>query len=371
MIVCYPNTMKTFFAHILQALKAGKHGALATIVQRKGSVPRKEGAHLFLTASGALYGTIGGGGLEAEVIRIARGLIRSGTAHMQAFTLVEGDDPSDMVCGGNVTVLIEPISPETAEVCDSMVEALGSHVSCCFVRLFRRVDPDGSTIEVGPRGVIKTHGDSLSSEPIDEALEKQLSAWAQAVLKEEARMVRILEPDVLAFPPLIPWDLAIFEALHVFPRLVIFGGGHLSKALCAMASLCRFQVEVIDDREEFANKARFPEATRAFHLPDYQRISDLVTLDSHTFVVIATRGHRFDEIVLEQIATRDLPYIGMVGSRQKNIIVFQRLREKGIPQALIEKVHAPIGLPIHSETPEEIAVSILAEIIQSRSEKRK
>jgi len=96
-----------------------------------------------------------------------------------------------------------------------------------------------------------------------------------------------------------------------------------------------------------------------------------VGLDSHTYVVIATRGHRFDEIVLGQVVDFDLPYIGMVGSRQKNAIVFERLQEKGISAERLKRVHAPIGLPIHSETPEEIAVSILAEIIQARGSRKR
>ena len=363
--------MKTFFADVLQNLRAGRPGALATIVRRKGSVPRKEGAHFFLTSSGDLHGTIGGGGLEAEVLREAEKTIGDQKGRLLTFSLVEGDDPSDMVCGGNVTVLVEPVRTEDKAVYELIANALSLHDTCCFFRLFRHDPKEGNKLESGPKGVIKADGTRLIMPPIERELEKRVLAWGEVLLREEATTIRIIDSEVLDFPPSVPWNLIIFEALRSFPRLVIFGGGHLSKALCAMASLCHFQVEVIDDREEFSNKARFPEAARAFHIPGYRKISDLIALDANTYVVIATRGHRFDEIVLAQVIDKNLPYIGMVGSRQKNAIVFERLRERGVPQTLLEKVKAPIGLSIHSETPEEIAVSILAEIIQTRGGRRK
>ncbi len=363
--------MASLFNYIQKALAQGQNGALATIVRRKGSVPRKEGAHFFLTSTGDLYGTIGGGGLEAEVIKEAGKTVGDLKGSLLTFSLVEGDDPSDMVCGGNVTVLVEPVQVEDKAVHDLIVETLSLHDACCFFRLFHHDKKRGGRLESGPKGVIKADGTHLITTPIEGDFEKRVLAWGEVLLKEEATTIRIIDPEVLDFPTSVPWNLIVFEALRSFPRLVIFGGGHLSKALCAMASLCHFQVEVIDDREEFANKTRFPEAVRAFHIPGYQKVSDLIVLDANTYVVIATRGHRFDEIVLAQVIDKNLPYIGMVGSRQKNAIVFERLRERGVPQTLLEKVRAPIGLSIHSETPEEIAVSILAEIIQTRGSQRK
>jgi len=276
-----------------------------------------------------------------------------------------------MVCGGNVTVLVEPVRACDKPVHHLITETLSAHEGCCFFRLFRREQGEPSVLTPGPKGVIRADGTFRITTPVDRDFEKKVLSWGEVLLKEVTSTIRLIDPEIMEFPPSVPWNFIVFETLQSFPRLVIFGGGHLARALCAMAALCHFQVEIIDDREEFANKARFPEAVRAFHIPGYRKISDLITLDANTYVVIATRGHRFDEIVLAQVIDRDLPYIGMVGSRQKNTIVFQRLREKGASKTLIEKVRAPIGLPIHSETPEEIAVSILAEIIQSRAEKRK
>ena len=334
-------------------------------------MPRREGAHFFLTSNGELYGTIGGGGLEAEVMEMARDAIRKRTGFLRSFSLVEGDDPSDMVCGGNVTVLVEPVHGEDRPIYEAIVETLAGHDACCLLRLFRSDPEKASRVEPGPLGFVKTDGTSHFTAPLEEGFKSRLLSWGEVLLKEGNPAIRLLDADTLEPSPTIPWNLAVAEVLQVFPRLVIFGGGHLSRALCTMASLCRFRVEVVDDREEFANKARFPEAARAFHLPGYRNISEIVGLDSHTYVVIATRGHRFDETVLGQVVDFDLPYIGMVGSRQKNAIVFERLQEKGISAERLKRVHAPIGLPIHSETPEEIAVSILAEIIQARGSRKR
>jgi len=363
--------MESIYDQILQTLKKRQHGTLASIIHRKGSVPRREGAHLFLTGKNEVIGTIGGGGLEAEVIKIAREVCIPNEGHLQSFTLVEGDDPSDMVCGGNITVLVEPVFPGDEAIYDFITSSTGNHTSCCLIRLLRHRKPNSQAVELGPKGAVKADGTHLFSIPVDEELRKQLVTWAQIILKETNQKIRILAPDSIGITRPEKWEMFVFEALQVLPRLVIFGGGHLSQALSKMATLCNFQVEVIDDRDEFANKARFPGAHRVLCLPNYSNISDLITFDSHTFVVIATRGHRFDETVLAQVILHELPYIGMVGSKQKNDIVFERLRERGVSRSRVKRVHAPIGLPIHSETPEEIAVSILAEIIQVRGEKRK
>jgi len=360
--------MELIFKHLLQTVKTGRQGALATIVRRKGSVPRKEGAHLFLTETGQVFGTIGGGGLEAEIIGIAKRVSGSPGGYLQPFALVEGDDPSDMVCGGNVSILIEPLFPEDEVVYNLISSTVEARSPCCYVRLFHRQLGGETALEIGPKGIVWADANNKFSAPVEKNLEKRLVAWAQVILKEGNQTIHILNPEMLGLRPSAKWNMAVLEVLQVFPRLVIFGGGHLSQALCRMATLCNFQVEIIDDREEFANRKRFPEATRAFHLPGYLHISELVSLNMHTFVVIATRGHRFDEEVLRQALSHKVAYIGMVGSRSKNAIVFDRLEKQGISTSAFNQVHAPIGLPIHSDTPEEIAVSILAEMIKVKAE---
>lgn len=158
------------------------------------------------------------------------------------------------------------------------------------------------------------------------------------------------------------------EPIVTDPVLYIFGGGHISFTISKIGKILGFRVVVIDDREEFANPERFPEAdeTMARDLDDV--FSNLV-LDGFSYVVIVTRGHLLDEKVLEWAVKTDARYIGMIGSRKKNRIVFSHLESKGITKELLETVHAPIGIDINAETPEEIAVSIMAEIIMVRREK--
>jgi len=355
---------------LIRELKAGRSCRLITILSRRGSVPRKEGAHLLLTADGTRIGTIGGGGLEAEALRIAEKQLHPSHGYLKAFTLVEGDDPSDMVCGGNVTLYIEPILPGEGKILSFITEALHISLPVCVIRLLNRPDLENPEVIRGPVGAVRIDGRYQFSASIDEKIMPRLLAWSRVFLNEGEKTIQVLPPEALDFPPTTPWNLAVFELFQVLPRLIIFGGGHLSKALCTMASLCRFRVEVYDDRAEYANKQRFPEAVRTFPIPGYREITALVPMDSHSFVVIATRGHRFDEIVLSQVLPQDLPYIGMVGSRRKNTIVFERLRDQGVSPDDLKNVHAPIGLSIGSETPEEIAVSILAELIQTRANRK-
>ncbi len=359
--------MDKIYFEALKSLEKGHACVLVTILRRKGSVPRDEGAHLLLRHDGSTVGTIGGGGLEAESLKRARELLGSETGYLQSFSLVEGDDPSDMVCGGNVTVLLESLSPTEIPVYQFVSQTVSRHIPCCLVRLFHGSLSDVGELKKGPRGAIHVDGSAVFSTLLDTSLKERLKAWARTYLGEPSRVMHTLGTDELGLSPQDEWTLFVFETLQVFPRLVIFGGGHLSQALCKMAALCLYRVTVADDREEFASPERFPDADRVLCIPNYANLSSLIHLAPHTFAVIATRGHRYDEEVLAQIIRQDLAYIGMVGSRHKNAIVLERLRERGVPPAALERLHAPIGLSIGSETPEEIAVSILGELILTRS----
>jgi xanthine dehydrogenase accessory factor len=145
----------------------------------------------------------------------------------------------------------------------------------------------------------------------------------------------------------------------------IFGGGHISKTLAKMVKLGGFRVAVIDDRPEFANEENFPEADTVM-AEGVSEAFEKLRIDHTGYIVIITRGHFSDEAVLEHALKTPARYIGMIGSKSKIKTVFGHLREKGLTQEALEAVHAPIGVPINAETPEEIAVAILAEIIKVR-----
>ena len=151
------------------------------------------------------------------------------------------------------------------------------------------------------------------------------------------------------------------------PCLLIFGAGHISLFLAKMGKMVGFRVVVIDDRPEFANRERFPEADEVI-AQDFPAAFPRLTTNRTSYIAIVTRGHLQDETVLEWAVRTDAAYIGMIGSRKKNQTVFSHLQAKGIPEKRLKEVHAPIGLNINAKTPEEIALSIIAEIIKARRE---
>jgi xanthine dehydrogenase accessory factor len=161
-------------------------------------------------------------------------------------------------------------------------------------------------------------------------------------------------------------DVEVFiEPILQEPKLFIFGGGHIALALSKMAKMVGFRIVVIDNRPDYASPQRFPEAETTV-ATDYAQAFSNLEIDNMSYIVIVTHGHQGDEVVLEKAVKTEAKYIGMIGSKRKNRVIFDHLLAKGIPQELIDRVHAPIGLEIHASTSEEIAVSILAEIIEAR-----
>lgn len=148
-------------------------------------------------------------------------------------------------------------------------------------------------------------------------------------------------------------------------RLLIFGGGHIGAALARLAASLGFAVSVLDDRPQFLDPVRFPPQASLLRTgPDFS--GELPAIDSGTYIAIVTRCHRTDLAALRLVAASPCAYLGLIGSRRKIRVVMEQLREEGIPSGILERVHAPIGLPIGACTPEEIAVSIAAEMIRER-----
>ncbi len=148
-------------------------------------------------------------------------------------------------------------------------------------------------------------------------------------------------------------------------ELFLFGGGHVALSLCKLAHLAGFEVTVIDDRESFANRERFPDASQVI-AADFEATTATLRPSASSFVVIVTRGHRDDMRVLGWAVKTPARYVGMIGSRRKVLAVYSELEKAGMERELFERVHAPIGLDIGAVTPEEIAVAIVAEMIAVR-----
>jgi len=213
------------------------------------------------------------------------------------------------------------------------------------------VRPDGSII-----GTIG--GGSIELQVIKEAIE--------VMKKEKPKQLyyRLKEGEDLGM--ICGGDTEVFiEPIISTPTLFILGGGHISFTLAKMAKLLGFKIIVVDDRPEYATNERFPDAEQVLAI-SYDKVFSELKVGKSDCVVIVTHGHKGDAAALEGALSTEAKYIGMIGSKTKNASVYARLKLKGVIQQQLERVHAPIGLPIHAQTPEEITVSILAEIIQIR-----
>jgi xanthine dehydrogenase accessory factor len=201
------------------------------------------------------------------------------------------------------------------------------------------------------------------------ALEAKICREAMSVLKHgKATMLHFdLKGDAVEGDEMLcGGEMDVFiEPLLPQPTLYIFGAGHISRFISKIAKMIGFMVVVIDDRAEFANAERFPEADEIF-AEDFPQAFSKVTVNDSSYIVIVTRNHQFDEKVLEWAVQTDARYIGMIGSKKKNEVILAHLSTKGVPKKRLEEIHAPIGLDINAETPEEIALSIMAEIIKVR-----
>lgn len=161
--------------------------------------------------------------------------------------------------------------------------------------------------------------------------------------------------------------LVYVEPVIPAPHLVILGAGHVGKALSSIAKFSGFRVTVADDREEFANRENIPDADD-FAVHDFGTVFSRVIADRNAFIVVATRGHNHDLEALRAALNTDARYIGLVGSRRKKALLFRTLESGGFSKEAVERIIIPVGLPIGSVTPEEIAVSIMAQIIRERRE---
>ena len=250
------------YQEIVRLRKDGRRGAVATIVNVRGSIPSFKTAKMLVRDDGSIVGTIGGGCVEAEVWQAAREVMESERPRTLTFDL--NQDPkydTGLVCGGTLEIFVEPVLP-----------------------------------------------------PAD---------------------------------------------------LYIFGAGHVAASLYKVASIAGFDITVVDDRAAYANRERFPEAQQVI-ADDFEKAVAQLAPSESSYIVIVTRGHRDDMRMLRWAVQTPARYIGMIGSKRKTITIFKELQAEGLPAHLFDRVHAPVGLDIGAITPEEIAVSITAELIAKR-----
>lgn len=319
----------------------------ATIATSEGSTPRTAGSKMLVLAGGKMAGTVGGGLVEAQVLREAARVHAEGGVRLLDFDLTgELAAGADMICGGKLRVFLERLVP----VADS---ALFRELEACIERGKRcltltSLDTAARTL-LGPREVLA--GAPLPPEVLETALAQGASIQAPILLRTHAGRW-FLEPWAAPDP------------------LFIAGAGHVSRPTAQMATMAGFSVTVLDDRPDFANRDRFPWAQEIVVTPDLDSCLDDRAIGPEASLVIVTRGHVHDGAVLAKALRTDAGYIGMIGSRRKRDAIYARLRQDGFTDGDIARVRCPIGLEIGAETPEEIAVSIVAELIQERAKRR-
>jgi xanthine dehydrogenase accessory factor len=342
------------FDKIPEALGAGAGAVLATVIATTGSTPASRLSRMLLSASGErLAGTIGGGCVEGDVMASSRTIAASGMSAVMTFTLDEDHPEGGMLCGGTLDVFIEPLTPADLGFLTSLGERREAGDDSVRGTLIGR---DGGIVErylMPPDPGGGTEDAARLFRRFPAAREMLASAIRDAAARGSACRI-----------PLGEYEL-VLELVAGAPSLYLFGGGHVSRSVSKIASIAGFRVTVIDDRPEFANPQRFPEASRTI-AADFVESFSLITLKPSSSIVIVTRGHKADEMVLGEAVTTAAGYVGMIGSRKKVAATFDRLMARGVPAGTLRRVRTPIGLDIGAVTPGEIAVSIVAELIHAR-----
>lgn len=305
-------------------VRAGRAGALATVARVRGSTPVPAGTKMLVGSEGRLIGTVGGGCVEADVI----GAALDAQAHRRPALVthhLNADLAGDLglSCGGTVDIFVEPLIADDAYV---RVLELAASAHSGLVRTATAWD--------ATTGPVKTFAPLTKDR-----------YGAAATLTRDGRFVE--------------------ERLTPAPRVFVFGAGHVGSSVARAAAAAGFRVVVIDDRADYADATRFPDGIEVL-ATDVETALARYPLNVRDAVVIATRGHRNDALILERVATSPAGYVGLLGSRRKKIVVTKGLTAAGVPAKSLRRVRVPVGLAIGAVTPEEIAVSVVAELIAWR-----
>ena len=335
--------MKNIIINISEWLNRGEDIILASIIDDSGSTPRKAGARMAIKGSGDFIGTIGGGAVEYKVQQMAAEAFTNKKSLIKPFVLSTDDKENlGMICGGNVTVFIQYISSLDARMRELF--AFGADLFSQNTDSWLVTD---ITDEANWYMTILTEKAQIG-DPLPEKVPEQIFAENRSVQIESAGRKYHSEPLTRA------------------ERVYIFGGGHISQELVPLLSHVGFSCFVYDNLPEFADKGLFPSAQGVI-LGDFDNITEYVDITERDYVVVVTRGHRFDSSVQAQALRLKPRYLGVIGSRTKIAAVSKQLIDMGFSREEIETVHAPIGIAIRAVTPAEIAVSIAAELIMIRA----
>ena len=342
--------MKEILDDALALLDGGEDFALAKLIGDRGSTPRAAGAEMLVRRDGSIAGTIGGGLLELTMMRQAAEVLDARVSRVVDLGLSGKDLTSDqeMVCGGKAEVLITYVPAGDARLREVLAAVKAAMAARRRAWLFTLLPTEeGGAVETC---LLEDDGTVVGA-PCD----------------PKALRVAVGKIAVHGSTRLPDGRDVVVEQVEVPSRAVVCGAGHVARAVAPAALAAGFAVTVVDDREEFADPRRFPGATVV--LSPFDGALERLSVDDASYVVIVTRGHTHDIDVLLQALHTPARYIGLMASRSKRARIQQALREDGFDDDAFARVHSPIGLDIGAETPEELAVSIVAELIQVRAGK--
>ena len=343
--------MDPIYQQLAELLERKERLAFAVLVETKGSTPQKCGAKAIFLPDGRVIGTLGGGCLEAETRQKALRALETGEPF--TFKAVLDDDfgwDDGLICGGVVQTFVQP-NPQSGKVWQALLADPALRE--------RRVLATITTGDHAGKRALFAGQELIAADDLPPDLLSELSAKCVSLLAE-------LEPE----PSSIihqPSSLSVYlEPILPHPILVICGGGHVGSAIGKLAAWSGFDVVAIDDRASFANKERFPDAAKII-VDDPAKVMKDFPLDADTYVCIVTRGHRHDAVILKEVIHSKAAYIGMIGSKRKVRTVIEGFVEEGVATAEdFRRVRSPMGLAIHSLTVEEIAVSVVSELVAVR-----
>lgn len=345
----------------IESLSAqGRKMALATIVAVRGSTYRRPGARLLVPEEGAPIGNISGGCLEGDVADLARIVMEEGRARLAGWDLTADDDAVwglGLGCNGAIEVFIEP-ADRAAQVAGALRIALEEERPICLVTV---LESEESQVEPGARLVVRMDGHaegSLGHSDVDvEAI-----VAGRDLLSEQRSEIRTFVHGVRAF----------VEVLEPPLRLLICGAGHDAIPLVRAAGVLGWNAIVVDDREGFLSADRFPGAAGFVYAEEPSTAAKLAQADERTYVVVMTHNFLRDKEYLRSFLRSPVPYLGMLGPAARTERLLMELREEGVDVSDDDRarIHGPAGLDLGSEGPEEIAESILAEIIAVKRDRQ-
>jgi xanthine dehydrogenase accessory factor len=349
--------MNNIYLQVQEKYAQDPHLVLATVACKKGSGPQEPGSSAIFNSKGLVAGTVGGGVVEGKIQSIAIEAIMTGTSGYFQFNLANDiSDKESAICGGQLNIIVDANISDSIHIFGQLKQSLKEKIPGVLITMITVKDENHISLK---RFWITDAGRTEVSPEFTDKIKPVVSTLLGKGIKTEYTTLEFKKGDASV--------LFLLEPVFPPPQLIIAGAGHIGRSLAHLGNLLDFEVTVIDDRPEYAN---FENIGDADHIT-VKNIGDAIQelkKDDDTYVVIVTRGHKDDAAALKPCIGKRLAYVGMIGSRSKIAAMRKEFLEKGwADPGQWDRIHAPIGLDIKSQTVNEIALSIAAQLVLVRN----